>query len=129
MYYTTFHRSRAIMSSMSTKHETHSRTHRHYPVVSERTRMSARVPLQVERVVEALAAERAQIALHVRVALGVAREEALQGERLQCGHIQSSDAQPTNTVFDMPTVHILRDCRRDYSIAINHIELTTVAPS
>ncbi len=44
--------------------------------------MGAGVALQVERVVEALPAEGAEVALDVRVTLDVAVEEALQGKRL-----------------------------------------------
>ena len=40
------------------------------------------VPLQVERVVEPLAAEGAQVALDVRVTLDVAVEQTLQREHL-----------------------------------------------
>lgn len=40
------------------------------------------VPLQVERIVESLAAEGAQVALDVRVALHVPIQQPLQGERL-----------------------------------------------
>lgn len=43
----------------------------------------SRMPLQVERVVEALAAERAQIAFDVRMAFHVPIEQPLQRERLR----------------------------------------------
>lgn len=45
--------------------------------------VGAGVPLQVERVVEALGAERAQVALHVRVALHVPVQQPLQAERFR----------------------------------------------
>lgn len=44
--------------------------------------MRARVSLQVERVVESFAAERAQIALDVRMAFHVPIEQSLQRKRL-----------------------------------------------
>lgn len=45
--------------------------------------MRAGVPLEVERVVEALAAERAEVALDVRVALHVPVEQPLEREALR----------------------------------------------
>ena len=41
------------------------------------------VPLEVEGVVEALAAESAEVALHVAVALHVPVQQALQAKRLR----------------------------------------------
>ena len=51
-------------------------------VVCVRTGVGAGVPLEVEGVVEALAAEGAQVALDVRVALHVPVEQPLQREHL-----------------------------------------------
>lgn len=49
-----------------------------------RTGVSACMALQVEGVVEALAAERAKVSLDVRMTLCVSVEEPLQVELLQC---------------------------------------------
>ena len=45
--------------------------------------MRSRVSLQVERVVEAFAAESAQVTFDVRMAFHVSTQETLQGEALQ----------------------------------------------
>lgn len=44
--------------------------------------MRPRVPLQIERIIEAFPAERAQIPLHIRMTLHVSVEQTLQRKRL-----------------------------------------------